>query len=217
MLAPTLSDTIALADRMVANPADSVTLAPQLADAIRLLPPSRAELLSRPVFQRASLWSLAVSFERLDPGVEGPPQVIRAQHDVWIRGVQAQVYLAPEVTEAVNNLDALRRLRRVCGQAGSNLRGLVEVNWRLDGRQGFISTGQAEILARGTSITGDGFWSSPLDWQLQKDQTIEVRARARSAEFLPLIPGNITPLDQQVRWLVVSFWAEEMRQPSTRV
>jgi hypothetical protein len=216
MLAPTLSDAISLTDRMVANPADSVTLAPQLLETIRLLPPARAELLSRPSFQRASLWSLATTFERLSPGPDGPPQIIRCQRDVWIRGVQAQAYLAPAESEDVSAIDALRRLRRVCGQAGSNLRGLVELNWRLDGKQGFISTGQAEILARGTSITGDGFWSSPLDWQLQKDQVIEVRARARTLDFLPLEDETISEVDRQVRWLVVTFWAEELRQPSTQ-
>ena len=92
------------------------------------------------------------------------------------------------------------------------------MNWRLDGRQGFISSGQSEILAPAVGLTGDGFWIAPMDWRLQKDQAIEVRVRSRMLDFLTanLDPAFVDDADRTLRWIVVTFWAEEMNQPSAR-
>ncbi len=215
-----LNEAIALADRMAANPADAVSMADTLVSVIERLPPPSSALLSRPLFQRASLWSLGVSFENVLPNGEAPPEVILCQHDVWIRGVS--ICVIPQVTlpQSANLADLTARLRlfrEACITQGTNNRGLVEANWRVDARQGFISEGQAEILAPGTLIAGDGFWSAPLDWRLQKDQTIEVRIRSRMNQLFPLSLGaNFTDAQRVLRWVTVVFWAEELRQPSVR-
>ena len=218
MRGPTLQDAIALAQRMAANPADSVVLAGQLADVIAGLPPSSGELLSRPVFDRASLWSLAAIFQNVEADGEPPPQVIRCQHDVWIRGVQIQAY--PKWigdSEDVNlALQKILGNRLAFGNETTNGRYFVEANWRLDARQGFISSGQAEILAPGDLVAGDGVWQAPMDWKLQKDQTIEVRIRSRMNEIFPplLDPETFNASDRILALVAVVFWAEELNQPS---
>jgi hypothetical protein len=215
--APTLDDAIALAERMAQNPADAVTLAGQLAELVQSLPPGRSELLSRPAFERASLWSLATSFENIALGAEVGPQIIRCQRDVWIRGVQIQAYVQPLADLVADYLAKLRVLERTCRTTGDNWRGAIEANWRLDAKQGFISTGQAEILGRGTLVAGDGFWNAPLDWRLQKDQVIEVRVRNVLDRLIPVGASDVlVAADYTIRWCVVSFWAEELNQPSAR-
>lgn len=215
-----INEAIALADRMASNPADAVSMADMLVSVIERLPPEAATLLSRPLFQRASLWSLGVSFENVLPNGEAPPQTILCQHDVWIRGVSICVIPLIHLTGEPTLNDLIARLllfRNACATQGTNNRGLVEANWRVDASQGFISEGQAEITGPGTLIAGDGFWSAPLDWRLQKDQTIEVRLRSRMNQFFPLTLGaNMTDAERVLRWVTVVFWAEELRQPSVR-
>lgn len=221
MTPSSIDEALALSERMAANPADAVSMASQLADVLDRLPPEASTLLSRPVFARASLWTLGVSFENVLPDGEAPPQTILCQHDVWIRSVQIQAI--PKFVEGSegNLIDLLRKLRlfrEACATQGTNGRFLVDANWRVDARQGFISQGQSEILGPGTLISGDGFFTAPLDWRLQKDQTIEVRLRSRMRDFLPdtISPGLITDADRELRWVTVTFWAEELRQPSAR-
>lgn len=220
MTPSSLDEAIALADRMAANPTDAVSMADMLVSVIERLPPEAAALLSRPFFQRASLWSLGVSFEGVLPDGEAPPQTILCQHDVWIRGVTACVIplvALPAQSTISDLLDRLLLFRTACVTTGSNNRGLIEANWRVDARQGFISEGQSEILGPGALIAGDGFWSAPLDWRLQKDQTIEVRLRSRMNEFFPQTLGaNVTDAERVLRWVTIVFWAEELRQPSVR-
>ena len=215
MIRPSIAEALALSVRLGSNPGDAPTLAPMLADAIRMLPPRGSELLSRPAFQRATLWTMASVFERIPPGAEFGPINVMAQRDLWIRGVEIQAYLAP-VVDGDPTLP-FQRLRRICGQAGTNLRGLIDCNWRIDGQQGFISSGQSEILGRGSLLGGDSAFSVDLDWQLQKTQTIEVRLRNRVRDFLPAAAEGVTDLDRTIRYACVAFWGEELRNPSAQV
>lgn len=221
MTPSSIDEALALSERMAANPADAVGMASQLADVLDRLPPEAATLLSRPAFQRATLWTLGVSFENVLPDGEAPPQTILCQHDVWIRAVVMQAipkFVEDDQGSLVNLIRKLRLFREACTCQGTNGRFLTDVNWRVDARQGFISQGQAEILAPGTIVTGDGFYVAPLDWRLQKQQTIEVRLRSRMRDFLPdtIDPNIITDADRELRWVTVNFWAEELRQPSAR-
>lgn len=207
-----LEDAIALAQRMASSPADSVALSQQLVDTLSQLPPQAGELLSRPQFERASLWTLGCSFENVPATGAVPPQIIRCQHDVWIRGVQVQAY--PDLSPFGGDFSTLslivQTLRALRFTIGTNGRGLVRVNWRLDARQGFISRGNAEILAPATLISGDGRFSAAKDWQLQKDQTIEVRLESALSQLN--LSADIA--DLVLRWVTVCFWAEELDQPS---
>ena len=208
---PSIQDAIALAQRMAQNPSDSVSLAGQLVETIQALPPFAGELLSRPHFERASLWTLGCSFENVPATGSVPPQVIRMPHDVWIRAVQVQVYpvLAPfDASFAALSL-AASTLRALRFSTGDNGRGLARVNWRLDARQGWISSGQSEILAPAAIISGDGCFPADKDWQLQKEQVIEVRLENLFAD----LQMGAAVTDMLLRWAVVTFWAEELDQP----
>jgi hypothetical protein len=207
-----LEELEGLARTMAGSPAQAVSMAASMADKARELPPPRSELLSRPLWARGSLWTEGVSFEFVpNDGSESPPQIIRLQHDMWIRGVEAcalfQAFDDPE-----NLLEAQAGLNR---SFGSQNRWAAEANWRVDARQGFVSSGQAEILAPLNTIAGDGSFSAALDWKLQKDQTIEVRARSRLGDVL----GPIAKDEDNgflIRWLVVTFFGESLRMPGVQ-
>ena len=80
-----------------------------------------------------------------------------------------------------------------------------------------MSDGQAEILQDALSITGDGQFSAAIDWRLQKDQTIEVRMRSKLLEiFAGQVQENGVFEDMQMRWVVITFWGEALRQPSVQ-
>lgn len=217
-LGVSIDDAIALAQRMAQSPADSVALAPQLVTTLQSLPPQAGGLLSRPKFERATLFTLGCSFENV-PITAGSigPQVIRCQHDVWVRGVQVQAYpsFAPITGQSFPNVQQLADLfRQLRFSIGTNGRGLVSVNWRLDARQGFISRGStSEILAPAALIAGDGCFDAPKDWILQKDQTIEVRIQS----LLDQVGINTAVANLLLRWVTVCFWAEEIDQPSVQV
>lgn len=210
-----LAEISAVATTMASSPAQAVQMGAELGNLARNLPPPRSELLTRPYFERGTLWSLGTSFEFLpNDGTEVTPQIIRLQHDVWIRGVESVGVLG--FTDDGSQFAELFFLGQ---RFGVGNRWLFELNWRVDARQGFISEGQAEVLSPANTITGDGRFSAPLDWKLQKDQTIEVRCRSRLANILgpdlpPPVAGEPPPVF--LRWVVVNFYAEEIAQPGAR-
>jgi hypothetical protein len=53
-----------------------------------------------------------------------------------------------------------------------------------------------------------------MDWRLEKNQIVEVRLQSRMREFLPTGLVDVTDADRILRWVVVTFWGEELRQPS---
>jgi len=208
----TLEEIEGLARTMAGSPAQAVSMAASMADKARELPPPQSELLSRPLWARGSLWTTGVSFEFVpNDGSESPPQIIRAQHDLWVRGVEACA-----IFQAFGNPATMLELQGgMRANFGDSNRWAAEANWRVDARQGFVSSGQAEILAPLNSIAGDGAFSAALDWKLQKDQTIEVRARSRLGDVLgPLA----TDLDDgfKIRWLAITFYGEVLRMPGVR-
>ena len=209
-----LDEAAALAERMAANPADAVSLAGKLQELIRNLPPERGELMSRTRFERSALWTLIASFENVDPALpEIGPSIVTCQHDVWIRGVQGIAIW--EVPEGAGGLSLLNELDAIAQRTPNGL-SLFEANWRINAKQGFISNGNSEVLAPAALDCGDGFFSAPLDWRLQKDDTIEVRIRSRMADFIPSDFAAAQVVTPFLRWAVVTFWAEELRQPGVR-
>lgn len=212
LIGPRIQDAIALADRMATTPADAVAMSGALVDTLRALPPSAGALLSRPRFDRATLWTLGTTFENVPVGGQQPPQIIRCQHDVWIRSVHAQAYpLLEPFDGSFNSLSLVVQLfRGLVFTVGSNGRGLFKTNWRLDARQGFITSGQSEILAPAATITGDGRYPASKDWMLQKDQTLEIRVESLLGDYELGVADTALIL----RYLVVTFWAEELDQPS---
>ena len=212
-----LADVVLVLERMKSNPAEAVQLSQLLPELIGNLTPPAAQLLSRPHFECASLWSPTAQFEFVAPRGEAPTQNIRIQEDMWIRGVQCSVLpgLARGATTVANWLQLFSYLQGLANVTGENGRGLVELAWRIDARQGFISSGTNEIFSIASLITGDGTWSAPLDWQLQKDQVIEVRLRSRILDYLT--PSQDLPeAALALRWVNVTFWAEGLRQPSVQ-
>lgn len=207
-------EVLALAERMARSPADAVSFAGRLSELVTSLPPAKSELLSRPMFERATLWTLVASFENVEVGPEAPPLTIRVQHDAWIRGVVACAI--PDIAVAeVPPAQYLPFLAFQCWRTTNN-RDKFETNWRIDGKQGFVSNGTGEILAPATLATGDSEYPANLDWRLQKDQTIQVRVRSRWNEFQPSEVEDDEAAAARIRWLVVAFWEEELNQPSVR-
>jgi hypothetical protein len=211
---PSYEDAIAFGQRMIQNPADSVSLAGQLATMIANLPPPSGELLSRPHFERASLWTLGCTFENVEVGAVPPPAVIQAQSDVWIRGVSAQAYPLIVADDQETFADFIAFYQALKNTEGTNGRPLFDVNWRIDGKQGFISGGATEVLSPATLVAGDGYWSAPLDWRLQKTQTIEVRVQSRMNQVLPVALSDVDDTNRVIRYLSVAFWVEEISSPS---
>jgi len=219
-----LADVRMLAERMSTSAVDAVQMAGQLSAMVNALGPDRGATLSRYRFDRASLWSLGVSFENVLPDEEAPSKVIRFNRDVWIRGVQAQGYQQFSFAEIQPTIDDLIEQEELWRCIGSS-RNTFENAWRIDDRQGFISQGQSEILAPAATITGDGFFPVPLDWRLEREQSIEVRLRSRMLSIFPstgaspVTFNNDVPLPaaaRVLRWVVVTFWAEEIDNPSIR-
>ena len=210
----TLQDVRTLIAQMLSNPADQVRLASSLQQLVQQLPPARSEVMSRYKFERAGLWSYVANFFDAEDDQESVPEIIRIPHDSWIRGVQA--FALPALDEDRVTADGLlltaRQRSLLATRYGSNWRGLFEVNWRINSRQGFISTGTGEILATAAQATGDGQYSANLDWRLQQEDTIEVRVRNRIRRVFPT--DCVTALDRVIPWICVIFWAEELPQPA---
>lgn len=211
-----LEDLRAVLQKMSGSAADAVALAKTVPDMLRRLPPPAAQLMSRPHFERATLWSYVADFEDVRPDGETTPQVIRIQKDCWIRGVQVQVYAGfpIEDPDLVNLVGLWATLQGLSDAYGNNNRALVELNWRIDSAQGFISTGTSETLERAALIAGDGQFSAALDWRLQTEQTIEVRCRSLIRDFFPV--ALLSDAEATLRWVVVTFWGEQLEQPSVR-
>lgn len=210
-----LEQVRAVLQHMNGNAAQAVALAANLPDLLGRLEPPSAQLMSRPQYERATLWTYTAQFEDVETTGEAPPEVIRVQHDLWVRGVNVQVIPGWSFAEgSINAYSAFFFAQRLATINGPNNSWAVELNWRVDARQGFISTGTSETLERASLIAGDGRFSAPLDWRLQKDQTIEVRCRSLLRDFFPavLLPDDFARL----RWVVVTFWGEALRQPSVR-
>lgn len=214
-----LQTVMGLLERIESSPADAIGLLPEAIDEIRRLPPAKGATLTRPVFDPGTLFTLGLAFQDVDLVAEAPPEVIRVQHDSWIRGVVSVAFQRlrnPEgepIPLATLNL-TLQGLQALCASEGTANRYTFETNWRVDARQGFISTGAAgEILAPATLVTGDGFYVAPLDWRLQNDQTIEVRIRSILGELVGGVDNLNGAID--VPLIVVAYWTEEMKQRST--
>jgi hypothetical protein len=214
MLAPIrVQDVYSLVQQMIHSPADQVRLGAQLRSMVQSLPPPHNELISRYQFARAGLWSYVANFFEIEQGREQPVQVIRIPHDSWIRSVQAIALprLDPDYVTA-NDLAVAARQRKLLNAAtGSAWRGLIELNWRINARQGFISSGTGEVQSPAALVAGDGQYGADLDWRLQQEDTIEVRCRSRVGQ---VYAENVEPaIDRTLAWVCVVFWAEELPQP----
>lgn len=208
MLPATLDEVIALTDRMAANPADAVQLAPTLSERIASLPPANSELMTSPRFHLNSKWSYAAIFQNVPVNGVSVPFPIRLPHDTWIRGVVSQVY--PGIVLGEDPSVRLLLNREIARSYGANGRWAVTANWRVDARQGFISSGASqEIFSELALLTGDGFWTAPLDWRMQKDQTIEVTIRNQITGVIPQSP-DFADGDYEIPLCVVTFLGEEI-------
>jgi hypothetical protein len=222
LLPVSLSDVRLMAERMASSASDAVALSSDFGALVSRLGPERGELLSRYRFERASLWSLGVSFENVPPDAVPPQKVIRCNRDMWVRGVVAQAYTHLAIAPSDDAVDPELEMWQALGSS----RNLFDALWRLNSIQGFINAGgqenaPIEALEPAATITGDGFFFVPLDWRLEREQTIEVTVRSRMLSVLPA--GMVFATDVELpdilrtlRWIVVSFWCEEIDAPSLR-
>jgi hypothetical protein len=208
-----LSDVHSLLRQMLASPSDMVRESATLRDMVRNLPPEQAELLSRYRFDRGTLQAYVANFFDVAQDRQNYVETIRIPHDAWIRGVQAHAVVAldEEETEQEGTVSAWEQRRAVCRPYGTGFRALFDVNWRLNSRQGFVTDGSGEVLAPATLVAGDGIHSVPMDWRLQKEDTIKVRVRNRTLQVFPAGCANV--LAPAIPWIAVVFWAEELPQP----
>ncbi len=196
--------------QMLGNSRDQVALAPLLAQMVRELPPPRSDLLSRPRFDRAGVQSFCANFYRM-PEDEEQSQQIRISSDAWIRGVSICVLPAIEFEEPPEDpadFYAATVLRSLLCRYGSNWRGLVDVRWRIEDDQGFIGDGQAALSVPATQVSGDGEFSVPMDWRLNRDQQINVMCTNRLERVVD--PICDTYLQRTLPWVAVTYWAERV-------
>ena len=208
--APTLHDVRALIGQMLQSPSDQVRLAASLRDMVAQLGPGQARLQSRVDFDRAALYALCANFFDLTDAAEERSETIRIPHDMWIRGVHA--FCLPSLQESTVEADGIlltAEQRRRLLDYGTNWRGLFEVSWRLNAKQGFITDGHGELMVPAASVTGDGERMADLDWQLEREDTIVVRCRNRIRRIFPT--DCVTALGRTLPWIVVAFWGERLR------
>lgn len=194
------------------TPSQAAAMADLLPDMIRRLPPERGQLASRTKFSLGSDSILQAQFDDVETSGGNSissPEVIEVDHDTWIRGCSAYaVVQLPGGEEQVPLLafDLIRlTTERIAAKQAACGRWTFDVNWRLDGKQGFVQRGASgEVLAPANLVTGTGQYIAPMDWRLQKDQTISVRIRNNLGDFLniPLI-GETTPA---IKLIVVAFY-----------
>jgi hypothetical protein len=204
-----LQEISTLLTQMLGSASDQVRLMPTLAQQVRQLPPPDSVLLSRPVFDRAGLWSYCGNFFNLGQEVTAS-QVIRIPEPSWIRGVDICVLPSLYFDQFPDPgvwLQAAEQRALLC-RYGTNWRGLVDVDWRLTGKQGFIQDGHGDRDAPATQVSGDGEFSVPLDWRLDRDDGILVRCSNRVNRVLD--PECNTYVERTLRWVAVIFWAEEL-------
>lgn len=214
MLAPIrLQDVHSLLQQMIHSPADQVRLAAQVSELVRNLPPERGELLSRYQFDRPGLCSYVANWFNVEQDRDPGPEIVRIPHDAWIRGVTAFALVALDETqtETAGFLPAAQQRKAAIETSGVGARGLFDVSWRINSKQGFISSGASELEAPATLVTGDGQWAAALDWRLQQEDTIKVRVRNRIRRMFPAL--CVTTIDRTIPWICVTFWAEPLPQP----
>lgn len=204
---PTLNDVRLCASRMASNAADALNLVPAFAELVEGLQPADSLLRSRPEFERGALWSYPALFEFVEANSEQPLQVLTAQTDLWIRGVNCTVITGFQQGSGGAAEGLIFSVLSLL--YGRNSRFIIEAKWRLDEAQGFISRGTSETFAPAVLITGDGEYNAPLDWVIEKDETIEVSIRSLVPQLLGTAQPE-TPLPP-LRAVWIAFWGEDLR------
>lgn len=204
-----LVEVRSLLSQMLGSASDMVRLAPALSERVRQLPPADADLLSRYAFERAGLYSYVANFFDL-PEDAPQSQNIRIPDDCWIRGVDVCVLPAlyfEELPDAATWLTATQLRANLSRRYGMGWRGLVDVDWRIPSQQGFIQDGYGDLLAPASQVAGDGEFSVPLDWRLQREDTIIVRCANRINRTVDA--ECATYLKRTLPWVAVVFRAEK--------
>lgn len=207
---PTLEQVATLAGEMASNPTDALHKMRMLAKWLGDLPPPQAELMSPPAFKHTSLWTNAAVFENVAPDEVREGVEVRSQRNLWIRGVVAQAIPLFDF-DSQDQLSTFLEAQRValCPNATNN-RGLFELNYRLNGSQGFISQGRSrETFAPAVAITGDGVYQAPMDWKLETNDHIQVGIRNISQRRNSTPVGDVD-LALNLRLVVVAFWGVDM-------
>lgn len=206
-----VEDVRAQLQRLADNPAEAVRSAADLAELVADLEPPALGVMARPHFERASAWSFPCIFEHVTDGkTPVSKRVIFSTGDVWIRGVTAVAYpsiVLPTIGDLGNALIAVEPFAEMLGP---EWRGLFELEYQIDGQSGFITDGLGAEQGDGRLLTGDGHWMMPLDWVLQREQTLQVTPNARLAVQGLDVNAALDHLGliSELRYLVVTFWGE---------
>lgn len=208
----TLEQCASLAEELAANPAEAVHQLPLLRKWLRDLPPPRAQLLSRPEWNVASLWTNVAAFENVQVNEERI-EIVRCQRDLWLRGCVATVIPAFQPGEDPTSLEELITqvvsARSIINFSSRQFRQLFEMSLRLDGDLGFFSRGQSgEVMIGAEGATGTCERAAKMDWALTTNQHIEVRIRNNSL----WIGGSLLDFGGiPIRAIFVAFWGVEQR------
>lgn len=204
---PSLVDVRSVLTQMLGSASEQVRQSSYLVQMVRELPPSPGAMKSRVRFDRAALMSLCANFFNLRENVPASKN-IRVPEDCWVRGVSAVVLPSVSFDQVPDAAAwyAATQMRALLTRYGTNWRGLVEVDWRIPAQQGFIQDGQADVMAPAAQVTGDGEFSVDLDWRLNREDTIVVRATNRLNRTLDAECDSA--IVREFPWVAVVFWAE---------
>lgn len=212
--ASSIAELRAVLSEAAQTPSQAAAMADLVPDLIRRLPPERAELATRDMFHLGTDTELLAVFQNVSPSTgtaNATPEVIEIPYDIWIRGCAGYALNqlpGPELEGVdLNTIQGIAQGRgNALAQLGSGGRPFFEVNWRLDGKQGFVQRGASgEIFANATGVVGTGKHPAAMDWQLQKDQTIEVRIRNIVDQFLPPAQPGFALTDELFLVVVVFY------------
>lgn len=202
---PQLQRIVARLRELQRNPAMAVGSGPMLIpELLQQLPAQVSAEATRADYTRGISYSLPLVFEDVLPGEVTTSQSIRLTvGDFWVRGMTAQAYpdFRFETVEQQQGVSAAIGLgyKRFISE---NLRGAFDFNFDLDDRQGFVTDGDSEVFTSGAASVGIGARPTPVDWRLQRSQTIRGTLRNRIEASLPAEIATVVP---RLKYVVICF------------
>lgn len=190
--------------RLSSDPGQAVRAAADLPELVQSCGPGAVEMDARAEFVRSSDWSLHCLFQNVESTAEtyGPRDVTTTQGRVWVRGLVGVVYPWFDARLSLGNAAAYAQ---PLGELfGEQYRGLVELNYSVDGMVGFVEDGQTEVFAEGRTLLGTSEFAVPLDWVLEQNRVIQVQVRSRVPQL------GLEPDIPLLRYVAITFYGQRV-------